>query len=436
MIHYYELMGRYIVLDVGSGAVHELDRAAYELLPQIVPPMTENPPDDIISDEGREAWGELYALQQEGLLFSEDWTPPPIPMYTPLKALCMHVSHDCNLRCGYCFAGTGDFGTGSRAIMSKAAAERAIDYLLKRCGNRINLEVDFFGGEPLMAMDTVRHTVEYARRAAPDRNFRFTLTTNGVLLDDEIIEYLNREMSNVVLSLDGRREVNDHMRRTTAGGGSYEHIVPLYKKLLDTRSGDYYVRGTYTSRNTDFFEDIKAMAAEGFQNLSVEPVSLPPNHPLAITEAHLPALFAEYEKLTEAMLGDPDFSFFHFSVDLEQGPCVYKRLRGCGAGYEYAAVTPEGDVYPCHQFVGKSDFKLGNVFEGSFDEKLSGRFKALDIFSRPACADCWAKFYCSGGCSASNITAGGSIESTDAVGCALERKRLECAILLKVAEFS
>lgn len=430
MIHAYELLGHYIVLDIFSGAVLELDRAAYDLLHRISPPMTKEPGIPV-SEEERETWDELFTLQTQGLLFSQELSVTP-PDETPLKALCLHVCHDCNLRCGYCFAGTGDFGTGHRARMTPETAEQAVDYLLRRCGDRTNLEIDFFGGEPLMAMDTVRHTVEYARRKAPEKHFRFTITTNGLLLDDENITYINREMDNVVLSLDGRPEVNDAARKTVNGKGSYHIILPLYKKLVQSRTRDYFIRGTYTAKNLDFVKDLEHLAAEGFHNLSIEPVVLPEGHPLAIRQEHLSELFNQYELLCKKMIEGVSFSFFHFTVDLEQGPCIYKRLRGCGAGYEYAAVTPEGEVYPCHQFAGRAGYRLGCVYDDSFSYDLSGCFRELDVSTQEDCRDCWAKYYCSGGCVASNLTVNGSLKQSDAIGCALERKRLECAILLKI----
>ncbi len=431
MIHTYSLFDRHIVLDVASGAVHEVDADTLALLQTITPPMSPEPP--VALPEGqREIWGELFELQQAGLLFTPDEPIPPVPDKTPLKALCLHVAHDCNLRCDYCFASTGDFGTG-RKIMPPDIGERAVDFLLSRCGERKNLEIDFFGGEPLMSLETIRRTVDYARRAAPDKNFRFTTTTNGLLLDDETSDYLNAEMDNVVLSLDGRQSVNDAMRKTIGGRGSYDVIVPKFRRFLEKRDGDYFVRGTYTAQNLDFAADVLAMAEAGFTQLSVEPVVLEGGHRLALTEADLPVLYGEYEKLTAHMLGRDDFAFFHFNVDLEQGPCVYKRLRGCGAGYEYAAVSPEGDLYPCHQFVGREEYKLGSVLDKSFDGEISARFSRLTIDAKPACRECWARYYCSGGCAASNLTVEGDIAKPYELGCALERKRLECAIYLKVA---
>jgi uncharacterized protein len=403
--------------------------------------MAQEPPEGL-SKPQREAWAELYALQEEDLLFTPD-TPVPDTSPTLLKALCLHVAHDCNLRCAYCFASTGDFGS-KRELMSKQTGERAIDYLLERCGPRRNLEIDFFGGEPLMAMETVRHVVHYARAKAPEKNFRFTITTNGLLLDDENIEFINREMSNVVLSLDGRPDVHDALRKTVSGEGSYRVIVPKYKRLLASRTGDYFVRGTFTAKNLDFVSDVDQLEREGFQNISLEPVVLPKDHPLALTEEHLPFLLLEYERLLERLLEGREYSFFHFQIDLEQGPCVYKRVRGCGAGYEYAAVTPDGEIYPCHQFAGKPEFYIGSVLEGAegaaaesaaMDGPVSDQFRAMSIDTRDECRQCWARYYCSGGCAASNLTAEGDVGRCYALGCELERKRVACAILLKAASF-
>ena len=348
-----------------------------------------------------EAWTELLELQRAGLLFSDDdYIDPAAAMALPkaavVKALCLHVSHDCNLRCRYCFASTGDFG---------------------KSGKRRNIEVDFFGGEPLMALDTVKRTVEYARSLEEkhDKCFRFTITTNGVLLDQDTIDYINREMSNVVLSLDGRREVNDHMRPTVNGKGSYDVIVPKFQQLVSQRgTKDYYVR-----------------ASLGFRHVSVEPASGPLDDPFAIKEGDLPAVEAEYEKLARQLQGRKDVNFFHFNVDLAQGPCVIKRLRGCGAGCEYVAITPDGDIYPCHQFVGREEYRMGNVRSGDFDMDISGKFAELNIYTREDCRNCWARFYCSGGCSASNLLVNGDIKKPNAVACEMERKRLECAIALR-----
>ena len=423
MVHTFQALGVNVAVDVNSGAVHVLDELTYHLLEQVKPPMAEHCPEEVCQTLSRyapaaleEAWQELRRLTAEGLLFEEDdyidrEKAASMQQQALVKALCLHVSHDCNLRCKYCFASTGDFGTGHRR----------------------NIEVDFFGGEPLMAIDTVKRAVEYARsiEEAHGKCFRFTITTNGVLLDDETIEYINREMSNAVLSLDGRKAVNDDLRPTINGKGSYDVIVPKFRKLIEGRgTKDYYLRGTFTRFHQDFAEDVKALAAIG-KNISVEPVVGKETDPYALQEADLPALKAEYERLAEYLRDHPETNFFHFNVDLAQGPCVIKRLRGCGAGCEYVAITPEGDIYPCHQFVGNEEYKLGSLYDGSFDQALSGTFAALNIYTREECRSCWARFYCSGGCSASNLLVNGDIKRPHRVGCELERKRLECAIALK-----
>lgn len=442
MIHRYQKKGLNFVLDVNSGAVHLLDDISYAVSGLIDENMTEKCPESVVealpqyaADDVREAYGELYELKKAGQLFAEDDyidVSRYIPVGAPVKALCLHVAHDCNLRCKYCFASTGDFGQG-RKIMPPEVAKKAIDFVIARSGKRRNIEVDFFGGEPLMAMDTVKKTVEYARSIEEEHNkcFRFTITTNGVLLDDENIEYINREMSNAVLSIDGRKEVNDDLRPTVNGKGSYDVIVPKFQKLIEGRgTKDYYLRGTFTRFHQDFAEDVKALASIG-RNISVEPVVGKEEDPYALQEADLPALKAEYERLAEYLRDHPETNFFHFNVDLAQGPCVIKRLRGCGAGCEYVAITPEGDIYPCHQFVGNEDYKLGSLYDGTFDQELSGRFAGLNIYTREECRDCWARFYCSGGCSASNLLVNGDIKKPHRVGCELERKRLECAIALR-----
>ncbi|MCB6367049.1 thioether cross-link-forming SCIFF peptide maturase [Intestinibacillus massiliensis] len=450
MIHRYSMKGLNFVLDVNSGAVHVLDDISYAVSEFLTPEMGEGCPEAIFAalpqyarEEVADAYAELYALKQAGQLFADDDyidVSKYVPVGAPVKALCLHVAHDCNLRCKYCFASTGDFGTG-RKIMPFEVAKKAIDFVIGRSGARRNIEVDFFGGEPLMAFDTVKKTVEYARsiEGAHGKKFRFTITTNGVLLDEDARRYINENMDNVVLSIDGRPEVNDGMRKTVNGQGSYDVIVPKFKKLVEARdpARDYYARGTFTAKNLDFANDVLHIANEGFDRLSVEPVASEPGSGYDLTEADLPKIFAEYDRLVDIMLEKrrkgEGFSFFHFMVDLDQGPCVIKRLRGCGAGYEYVAVTPEGDIYPCHQFVGREGYRQGSVMDGSFDMEISKKLAAQNIYTREKCRDCWAKFYCSGGCSAANDEMNHNLNEPYALGCEMERKRLECAIYLKAA---
>ena len=451
MIHRYQKKGLNFVLDVNSGAVHLLDDISYavsglldENMGDTCPQSIIDAPPDYTADEIREAYDELYELKKAGQLFAQDDyidVSRYIPVNAPVKALCLHVAHDCNLRCQYCFASTGDFGQG-RKIMPPEIAKKAIDFVIARSGVRHNIEVDFFGGEPLMAWDTVTQTVDYARSLEEKYNkkFRFTITTNGLLLDEDKRKYINENMDNCVLSLDGRREVNDEFRKTVAGTGSYDTIVPKFKALVDERDPnlDYYARGTFTSHNLDFAEDVLSIADAGFDRLSVEPVTADPGCGYDLTEDDLPKIEAEYDRLTDIMLerkkdGKP-FTFFHFMVDLDQGPCVVKRLRGCGAGYEYVAVTPDGDIYPCHQFVGKDEFKQGSVLDQSFNMDIAQKFAGMNIYSRPKCQKCWAKFYCSGGCSAANYNMNHDMNDSYDLGCEMERKRLECAIYLKAMD--
>ena len=451
MIHRYQKKGLNFVLDVNSGAVHLLDDISYAVSGLLDENMGDTCPQSIVdalpdytAEDVREAYDELYELKKAGQLFAQDDyidVSRYIPVNAPVKALCLHVAHDCNLRCKYCFASTGDFGQG-RKIMPPEIAKKAIDFVIARSGVRHNIEVDFFGGEPLMAWDTVTQTVDYARSLEEKHNkkFRFTITTNGLLLDEDKRKYINENMDNCVLSLDGRREVNDEFRKTVAGTGSYDTIVPKFKALVDERDPnlDYYARGTFTSHNLDFAEDVLSIADAGFDRLSVEPVTADPGCGYDLTEADLPKIEAEYDRLTDIMLerkkeGKP-FTFFHFMVDLDQGPCVVKRLRGCGAGYEYVAVTPDGDIYPCHQFVGKEEFKQGSVLDQSFNMDIAQKFAGMNIYSRPKCQKCWAKFYCSGGCSAANYNMNHDMNDSYDLGCEMERKRLECAIYLKAVD--
>lgn len=450
-VHTFSLNGYHIALDVHSGAVHVLDSLSYELLglldagsisaPQCPAALLEQLSSRYSAEEIREAFGELQELWREGLLFSEDTHRPFVSQLgpAPVKSMCLNVAHDCNLRCEYCFAAKGDFGQG-RCLMSFDVAKAAIDFLIARSGRRRNLEVDFFGGEPLMNLDVVKQTVAYARsiEKAHGKNFRFTLTTNGLLLNEDSMEFINREMSNVVLSLDGRREINDALRVTAGGRGSYDVIVPKYQALLQGRGNrEYYVRGTFTKLNPDFTEDVLHLYRLGFKNLSMEPVVLDEALPWAITGEDLPAIFAEYERLALEILklkqaGEP-ITFFHFMLDLTGGPCAVKRLRGCSCGNEYVAVTPEGDIYPCHQFVGMKEWKMGNLTEGTFDEEKQRFFSTAHIYNKPECQSCWAKFFCSGGCNANNEQFAGNVMNPYPISCALEKKRLECAVMMQAA---
>lgn len=452
MIHRFKNNGYAIVLDVNSGAVHVVDDLVYDLLGQ----MDENsesmdavcPASALEALKGRypaddihECYEELYELHKAGQLFTrDDYAQFADRMVrSPLKAMCLHVSHDCNLRCKYCFAGQGGYG-GQKKIMSAKVAKAAIDFLIERSQGRRNLELDFFGGEPLMNFDVVKETVEYARSLEKEHGkvFRFTMTTNGVLLNDEISDYLNKEMNNVVLSLDGRREINDAMRPNAGGKGSYDGIVPKYQRFVEKRGDkDYYVRGTFTKENLDFTNDVLHMVSLGFDQVSVEPVVSDPQLPFSIREEDLPRVFEEYDTLAKEILvrkkAGEGFNFFHFMLDLEQGPCAIKRLRGCGCGNEYAAVDPDGGVFPCHQFVGQPEWRMGNVLTGEYDLEMKDRFAHATVYDKPNCRTCWAKFYCSGGCNANNQQYEGDILRSHTLSCELEKKRLECAIMIKAA---
>ena len=450
MIHKYFLNGYYIVIDTNSGAVHIVDELAYRLLDFFTEKLKGECPEEIISTLANEGfdkqdiidtYAELKALCDDDSLFSEDTYRPFADMLAeaPIKSMCLNISHDCNLRCEYCFAAQGDFGHG-RKLMSFEVGKAAIDFLIKHSANRHNLELDFFGGEPLMNLDVVKKVVEYARSIEKEhnKNFRFTMTTNGILLDDDSIDFINREMSNVVLSLDGRKEVNDRLRPTVNKKGSYDIIVPKYQKLVAERGDkEYYVRGTFTKYNLDFTDDVMHLNELGFDQISVEPVVTDPELPYALTESDLPAIAEEYEKLSKILIerkkNGTSFNFFHFMIDLDQGPCAIKRLRGCSCGNEYVAVTPEGDIYPCHQFVGMDEWKMGSVLDNSIDHKMKKMFSKANIYSKEECADCWAKFYCSGGCNANNMQYNNTIFKPHKLSCALEQKRLECAIMIKAA---
>ncbi len=446
MIHKYKLNGFNIVLDVNSGGVHIVDELTYDLLDNIEPPFYEKCPENVVEKLSKEyspediesCYQEIAELYNDKILFSEDDYEKyaKYSVASPVKAMCLNIAHDCQLRCKYCFASTGDFGQG-RKLMSFETGKHAIDFLLENSGDRPNLELDFFGGEPLMNFKTVKQIVEYARsrEAEYGKKFRFTITTNGLLLDDEKIEFINKEMSNVVLSIDGRKEVNDYFRVLPNGQGCYDMILPKYKKLVEGRGDkEYYVRGTFTNKNLDFSNDVFALYEAGFDQISIEPV-VGEGDEYALTEKELPAVFKEYERLANRILENEKngkkFNFFHFMIDLDQGPCAIKRLRGCGCGNDYVAITPDGDIFPCHQFVGMDEYKMGNIDEGTFNQEMKADFANCHVYSKPECRKCWAKFYCSGGCNANNYQYMGDVRSAHKISCELEKKRLECAIMIK-----
>ena len=451
MIHCYQLGGYNIVLDVCSGAVHAVDELAYDMIQQyevldreeLLQRMREMHT-SLPEAELQDCYEQITALKNGGELFTPDVFEPLAGKFKEksgdvIKALCLHVAHTCNLNCAYCFASQGKYN-GERAVMSFEVGKQALDFLVKHSGKRHNLEVDFFGGEPLMNFQVVKDLVAYARSIEKEagKNFRFTLTTNGMLIDDEVIDFANREMSNVVLSLDGRKEVHDRYRVDYAGNGSWERIVPKFQKLVRERGGrNYYMRGTFTHHNPDFLQDIRQMLDLGFTELSMEPVVCAPDDPTALTEEDRRIVLDQYEKLAELMLereceGRP-FTFYHYMIDLSGGPCIYKRISGCGSGTEYMAVTPWGDLYPCHQFVGDEHFRLGDIWHGLDNPEVQKEFASCNVYAKPECRDCWAKLYCSGGCAANAFHATGSITGVYEAGCELFRKRMECAIMLAVA---
>ena len=451
MIHCYQLGGYNIVLDVCSGAVHAVDELAYDMIQQyevldreeLLQRMREMHT-SLPEAELQDCYEQITALKNGGELFTPDVFEPLAGKFKEksgdvIKALCLHVAHTCNLNCAYCFASQGKYN-GERAVMSFEVGKQALDFLVEHSGKRHNLEVDFFGGEPLMNFQVVKDLVAYARSIEKEagKNFRFTLTTNGMLIDDEVIDFANREMSNVVLSLDGRKEVHDRYRVDYAGNGSWERIVPKFQKLVRERGGrNYYMRGTFTHHNPDFLQDIRQMLDLGFTELSMEPVVCAPDDPIALTEEDRRIVLDQYEKLAELMLerereGRP-FTFYHYMIDLSGGPCIYKRISGCGSGTEYMAVTPWGDLYPCHQFVGDEHFRLGDIWHGLDNPEVQKEFASCNVYAKPECRDCWAKLYCSGGCAANAFHATGSITGVYEAGCELFRKRMECAIMLAVA---
>lgn len=454
MVHQYKLNGYNIVLDMCSGSVHVVDDVAYDIIElykqksaeEIVQAMLQKyaARPDVTREDVLQCIEDVAALEQAGKLWAPDAYADLAFDFknrnTVVKALCLHVAHTCNLNCSYCFAAQGRY-QGERALMSFEVGKRALDFLIENSGTRRNLEVDFFGGEPLMNWDVVKQLVAYAREQEKlhNKNFRFTLTTNGMLIDDDVIDFANEEMSNVVLSLDGRPEVHDRLRKDYAGRGSYETIVPKFQKFVAAR-GDksYYIRGTYTHNNVDFTNDIFHMADLGFKELSMEPVVSKPDDPCALTAEDLPILKEQYEILAKEMLRRDregrGFTFYHYMIDLTGGPCIYKRISGCGSGTEYMAVTPWGDLYPCHQFVGDPKYRLGDIWQGVTNTAVRDEFKHCNAYARPECKDCWAKLYCSGGCAANAYHATGSITGVYEYGCELFKKRIECAIMIKVAQ--
>ncbi len=454
MIHQYKLGGYNIVLDICSGAVHVVDDVAYDIIAdfqskekdEIINALSKKYEGDadITKQDICECYDQVVSLKEKGSLFTPDTFEPmagELKRKTSgvIKALCLHVAHSCNLNCAYCFASQGKY-RGERALMSFETGKRALDFLIENSGTRRNLEVDFFGGEPLMNWDTLKKLVEYARSIEKEKgkNFRFTLTTNGVNVDDDVIEFSNREMSNVVLSLDGRKEVHDRFRVDYTGKGSWDLIVPKFRKFVEARGGkNYYMRGTFTHANPDFLEDIKTMLDLGFTELSMEPVVCASGDPSELTEEDKTVILSQYEELAQLMLqkdkeGKP-FTFYHYMIDLKGGPCIYKRISGCGSGTEYMAVTPWGDLYPCHQFVGDEKFRLGDIWHGVDNTAVQDEFAACNVYARPDCHDCWAKLYCSGGCAANAYHSTGSVTGVYKYGCELFRKRMECAIMVAVA---
>ena len=454
MIHQYKLNGYNIVLDVYSGSVHLVDEVAYDMIAlfentdheEIIAQMLAKygHMEDVNEQELRDCLEDIQALKDSGKLFSQDlWKDVEQAAFQAtkpvLKAMCLHVAHTCNLNCNYCFASQGNY-QGDRGLMSFEVGKQALDFLVANSGTRVNLEVDFFGGEPLMNWDVVKDLVRYARTLEPihHKNFRFTLTTNGMLLDDEVTEFCNKEMHNVVLSLDGRKEVHDRLRKNFAGQGSYDIIVPKFQRFVEQRGDkEYYMRGTFTHANVDFTEDIFHMADLGFTELSMEPVVSPPDEPWALNQEDLPKLFEQYEILAKEMIkrekeGRP-FTFYHYMIDLSGGPCLHKRMSGCGSGTEYLAVTPWGELFPCHQFVNDPAYSMGNIWDGVKNTELSEKFHRCNVVANPDCRECWARLYCAGGCAANAYNATGDINGTYEYGCELFKKRMECAIMIQVA---
>lgn len=437
-----------MLLDVNSGSVHAVDEIVYDIVPLFetmdLEEIKEKLEDKYSEKDIFEAYEEIKDAKEAGVLFTEDIYEQYIDQFTVrptvVKALCLHIAHDCNLACSYCFAEEGEYH-GRRALMSFEVGKKALDFLVKNSESRVNLEVDFFGGEPTMNWDVVKQLVEYGRSIEEYNNkkFRFTLTTNGVLLNDEMIEFSNKEMSNIVLSIDGRKETNDFMRPTRNGkSSSYDLVMPKFEQVAKSRDqNNYYVRGTFTHHNLDFSKDVLHLADCGFEQISVEPVVAKSEETYAIQESDLEQIFSEYDKLAVELVkrkkAGKGFNFFHFMLDLDGGPCVAKRLSGCGSGCEYLAVTPWGDYYPCHQFVGNEEFIMGNVDEGITRLDIRDQFKACNVYSKEKCKQCFAKFFCSGGCAANSYNFHGNINDAYDIGCEMQRKRVECAIMVKAA---
>lgn len=450
LIHRFKQGDNYFVLDVNTGAVHIVDELVFDLLDdnnlrdkeQLLNEFADKYGEDLVS----EAYDEIKELKEEGYLYSEDLyediAHKSVENKDYIKAVCLNIIHACNLRCKYCFADEGEYH-GNKGIMSPEVAKKALDFVIKNSGSRKNIEVDFFGGEPLMAMETIKETILYGREIEKkyNKNIRFTMTTNATLLDEETMKFLDKEMGNIILSIDGRKDINDKVRVRVDGGGSYEKIFPTIKDMIKNRNENkqYYARGTFTRNNPDFYEDIMHLVKEGMDEISMEPVVLPDAHELSIREEDLPKIFESYDKLYEEMDkrnkdNKGKFKFYHFNINLQGGPCVYKRIAGCGAGYEYVAITPQGDIYPCHQFVGKEEFKLGHLDSEEYNYELGKNFKAAHIYNKPVCRGCWARFYCSGGCQANNYNFNNDIKTPYEIGCKMQKKRIECAIALKALE--
>ncbi|AYE33015.1 thioether cross-link-forming SCIFF peptide maturase [Clostridium septicum] len=447
LIHKFKQGENFFILDVNTGAVHIVDELVYDLVDEdkmrnkeeLIAEFSKKYGEDVIS----EAYDEIMELIDEDILYSkdqyEDIAHSSMDDRDYIKAVCLNIIHGCNLRCKYCFADEGEYN-GNKGVMSLETAKKAIDYVVKRSGPRKNIEIDLFGGEPTMIMDTIKGIIKYARENEKSwkKNIRFTMTTNATLLNDDMMDFMDKEMGNIILSLDGRKCVNDNVRIKIDGSGSYDDIIPNIKKMIKKRTEGktYYVRGTFTRANTDFYEDVMAMINEGFREISIEPVVLENGHPLALREEDLEEIFENYDKLYDEMSrrkkeNNDVFNFYHFNISLNGGPCVYKRISGCGAGFEYVAITPQGDVYPCHQFVGKDEFKLGTIYDDTYNTSLGKEFKKAHIYNKPKCKECWARFYCSGGCQANNFNFNGDMKIPYEIGCKMQKKRIECAIALK-----